>query len=350
MKFKAYLITEATKWDVPGGTFTELIPVIWFMYGINPHSKSEVELYTDLMKAGLDKYKRAFSNSSNIKTAIKHMEQFIGQTKRINQHIKSAIGTYDFLMDQHAVRRIKNVVWAGSTKGKKGKREIADIIIKYADNDILGVSLKSGAKIETKEYLKNTSMQPMMRFILGSDFDSEKEKISNNLHTNVYKHLGFDKDYYKKPGATRSLLQDIEAEDSKTYNDFYDTQLRIVQDWFMSSVTNRKYKAGFENFIRESLLGKQATDLPIIQVKSANKQYKIMSDQENLELAVDKIDIIRAERGSGKQNIHINLHLLDSPRPIKMWFEIRAGGLIKGGAHKLGNFWNLQGVRYRGII
>lgn len=355
MRLKRYLLSETTGGgkNVPGSTVTELSPVIWWEYGINPLSKNEVELY-DQIHMNLDKFKKVIG--SELEMVKKHFKKFENNNEDKIQYMWAAIGTYNFLVEQNSYKAIKKVEWTG-TKKSKGKRSNADIIFTYNDGNQVGISLKksTGKHISSSPPPdSNNSINSMMSVIAGSDWQSIKKDIASSLYQEVYKKIDMPRNMFmntlnrkKKPAVDFIDNADI---DSETYQDLYLTQLYIVKSHIANIISNDKYKKNIIKYIKEELLGMNATDVPIIALSTgtSNKDFRVKWNRELLLHYIDNATKFEAKiKPKGMKPIQtmiIDIHFNNGNKiPIKI--DIRTAS---GKSGKLKSFVDLQ-TRYYSV-
>lgn len=318
-------------------TITELVPCIAFMSKLK--YKDYADLYTKIFKV-MHKQKSVYVGSSDYEAGVKFIADMPG-SKLYQEKMDNAIAIHKYLIDLDKKKKIAQVWWTyrGKPEGVPANSP-ADIVVKFTDGELLGVSLKAGGA-NTKEPQLNTYVKPVLEF-----FEKNIEQIKKQLWKISYKELGLPADYdgAKNRPETYEVLRKLETEDPTKYNELYDKNLEYLRKKIVN-VTANEDDSKFIDFINAAIL-KKDDNVPVVIIKAVKQDWHEVTTGNDLETAVPMVvDVKGSAKGKSKQNFTIELVLKGEPNKI-MNFSIRSNKT--GVAHKLGQFFNLA-VKFNGV-
>lgn len=317
-------------------TITELAPAIAF--SMNYHPKNVDDFYSFLMTVNHDKLD-VYVNAQDRKAGIDFVSKF-SQSSKFKEKMQNAMGVLDYLYDEDKKTKIAQVIWGyrakpfGIANSHKG-----DLFIKYTNGGLLGVSLKAGSET-SKEPKLNTYVNP----VLGA-FSVNSNELRSLLWDRVYSKIaGINQQYDTSDKRnTLNVLDDLESSDATTYNRLYDESLTIIRNYLVSMFEKNHSKT--IGWIKSAVLGVN-DDVPLVVVKAFGTNYKILNDDDELNMFLPKVkDIKSYVSTSSKQDFFIEL--IANNETLKMKFAVRTNKT--GVEHKLGQFFNLA-VKFNGIV
>ena len=280
--------------------------------------------------------------SAEIKVGDAFMTQMPDSSK-FKEKLDNAIAITQYLEAMHKQKSIDNVFWSYRTKPAGVDADSpADIVVKFTDGELLGISLKAG-DATSKEPLLNSYVNPIMD-VLASERD--KTTLRNFLFEQVYSKIPgiqptYDTRKYKK--ATRDILYDFETNNRARYEQYYDAMLEIGRQNIMEVFTNDV--DDFCQYISKKVL--KVTSTPTKIVKAIGKTTKEIEDSNLLGTLMPLTKSIEAEASkTSKQQFMIHLMDKNKKRIGTMNMSIRSNQVGKN--HKLGQFFNLA-VKYNGL-
>ena len=202
-------------------TITELLPCLAFLNKIKTRNREK--FFRDCTNARI---KTCYVKSAEIKVG----EAFITQmpdSSKFKEKLDNAIAITQYLEAMHKQKSIDNVFWSYRTKPAGVDADSpADIVVKFTDGELLGISLKAG-DATSKEPLLNSYVNPIMD-VLASERD--KTTLRNFLFEQVYSKIPgiqptYDTRKYKK--ATRDILYDFETNNRARYEQYYLSLIHI---------------------------------------------------------------------------------------------------------------------------
>ena len=318
-------------------TITELLPCLAFLNKIKTRNREK--FYKDCTNARI---KTCYVKSAEIKVGDAFMTQMPDSSK-FKEKLDNAIAITQYLEAMHKQKSIDNVFWSYRTKPAGVDADSpADIVVKFTDGELLGISLKAG-DATSKEPLLNSYVNPIMD-VLASERD--KTTLRNFLFEQVYSKIPgiqptYDTRKYKK--ATRDILYDFETNNRARYEQYYDAMLEIGRQNIMEVFTNDV--DDFCQYISKKVL--KVTSTPTKIVKAIGKTTKEIEDSNLLGTLMPLTKSIEAEASkTSKQQFMIHLMDKNKTRIGTMNMSIRSNQVGKD--HKLGQFYNLA-VKYNGL-
>ena len=318
-------------------SITELFPCIAFLTKIQNQDLTTVEkFYSAVLK----------NNSSDLSCYIKndHVagKEFVDKAEtstKFNQKVNGALAVLKFIRQQDKGKPISGVYWgyrnkpSGVLPNHKG-----DIFLKFNDNSLLGVSIKSGGA-KTQEPKLNTYVNPIMEwFGKKQEFDKMKEEAFNLYYTTIpdmpqdYKKVG-SKEFYDSLGK-------FEISNKQDYDKRYDAVLEYMRTKLITLLSASDAKT--KQWLMEVVAGEQE-GVPLVVVKAIETtgEFELQEDDD-----VIKSCVVRSKKTGGlkieksttsKQNFDISLTC--NLKTTKLNFSIRSNKV--GVQHKLGQFLNL---------
>lgn len=319
-------------------TITELVPCLAFLNQIK--ERNYEQLYQKILKLPLSQ--RCYVNAADGKSGRDFIEQ-MPESSKYKEKMENAVAITKFLEDTDSDKKIKDVYWTYRAKpAGVPANSPADIVIFFTDNTILGVSLKAGGE-STKEPLLNTYVKPIFEYFDGPGTLSKK--LRSDLYDEVYKKVGIKNKLYDEPTertVTLTILEKIERDNQKKYDEAYDKGLSIIRDRTMK-LMSKDYKK-FAAYCRKQIL--KQSDVPVTIIKAVNNTYKEVKDSNRLNVLLTQANKVTAEAStSSKQNFIFCLYRGNKKLGV-MNMSVRSNQV--GVKHKLGQFFNLA-VKYNGL-
>ena len=323
-------------------SITELFPAIAFENKI-PVTLNEEQFYA--------KVQSAYDKNSNIfvgndwKAGKAFIDQAVHSSK-FKEKIQNAKGVLKYLKEQDSGKKISQVYWGYRAKPQGvSSSHPGDIFIKYNDGKMLGISLKAGGA-GTREPKLNTYVRKTI-FTAFND-PQTYEKWQKESYETFYTKVPNIPSYaeYGKPTMVQAVA-DLERNDSRYYNELYDSQLEWLRDKMID------YLSKDCNKTKQWLLSEVAhvdLNVPTVVVKAVRDKWEIVNDDDVVKECVQRSKSgcrgIKIEKSStSKQSIIITMVCND--RDTKLDFTIRTNK--SGSGHKLGQFINLA-FKFNGII
>ena len=323
-------------------TITELVPALAFM---NDFSTTKVDDLYDFIK-NLDNSKQTVYLNDRDEKAGKEFIDAMPTSSKFQVKMKNAMGVQKYLIDEHKKRPIKQVFFAYRAKPKYKNKEISskhkgDIFLLYKNGKMLGVSLKAG---------EEKSAEPKLNTYVNKIFETLNPLIINHLrnelYDKIYKPFSTDKSKYDTGAErknTKKKLSSLESNNLKKYEELYDKSLGIIRKTLIGVLTENVKNT--VDYFNEAIVGKDE-DVPLIVVKAFNDSYKILTDDDDVEVFLPRTKKITSEISkSSKQNFTIEL--IENTRS-KMGLEFAVRSNKVGDDHKLGQFFNLA-VKFNGV-
>jgi hypothetical protein len=307
MRFLDFLLEAQGSGGQAAAIRTEIPPVIWWNYKIDPNSKSEIEMF-DYIRDNIESFKVIFSKDLNkVKKAFNGK---ISDDKKI-ELIKSCKGFYRFLLDQNKRKSINKIEWVGDTKSGE-KRSRPDIKIIHSDGFVLGVSLKSGGKMTKKlpNPILNSTINSMLDSMLGGEKTSIQKEIRDDLFKNVYSKIeGIkreDLDNFSKQKKDK-FLKPFKENNPVEYENLWEMARQIVRKHILKLFNNPSYIEKIKNYIIYDWFGVDNSDVETMTVYGSQSTWRISYTLEYLMLYIDSLKKIKAKpyKDSGSVNIDL---------------------------------------------
>ena len=264
---------------------------------------------------------------------------------KFTQKVTGALAVYKFIKDQSKGKSVTSVYWgyrhkpAGVLPNHKG-----DIFLKFNDNSMIGVSIKSGGT-KTQEPKLNTYMKPIIEWF---DKTQEYEKMKKEAFEKFYAGIPGMPTDYKKVGSKEfyDALGTYEIKNRQDYDKRYDALLSYCREKITGILNENEAKT--KKWLTEVVAGEQE-GVPLVVVKAieTSGEYELQTDED-----VVKACVVRSRRTGGlkvstsptaKQNF--TLALTCDMKTTNLNFSIRSNKV--GVQHKLGQFLNLA-VKFNG--
>lgn len=324
-------------------SITELFPCIAFLTGIENQDLTTVEkFYAAVLK----------KNSPDLSCYIRNDniagKEFVDKAEtstKFKQKVTGALAVLKFINEQNKGKPVSGVYWGyrnkptGVLPNHKG-----DIFLKYNDNTLLGVSIKSGGT-KTQEPKLNTYVNPIMEwFGKKQDFDKMKEEAFNLYYKSI---PGMPQDF-KKVGSREfyDALGKYELSNKQDYEKRYDSVLEFMRTKLVNLLSASDAKT--KQWLMEVVAGEQE-GVPLVVVKAIETtgQFELQEDEDVIKSCVarsKKTGGMKVEKSpTSKQNFDISLTC--NLKTTKLNFSIRSNKV--GVQHKLGQFLNLA-VKFNG--
>ena len=286
-------------------SITELFPCIAWETNYKP--KKEQDFYDFIID-----YKKVDSLKCIHPSDLESAKEFIDKapsSSKFKEKMQNAIAITKYFEELEKDKKIKTIRW-GYRKNSKPSgvdgNHPGDVYAMFADNTVLGISLKAGGK-KTSEPKLNTYVGKMFEMMNAKkDFES----LGKDVYNKVYKKIeGISLDNHLrvwKNGRDRATLSYIKSE--------------ILRD---------------------------APDTPTVVIKAIGNEFKQVTEEDDVGVFLPVVKVIRTRKStSSKQDWFIDLQSKDSILTMKMSVRTNKGG--HNGVKKLGQF-NLA-VKYNGII
>jgi len=309
MRFLSFLIEAQGSGGQAAAIRTEIPPVIWWNYKIDPNSKNEIEMF-DYIRDNILDFKDIFLNDLN--KVKKAFNGNVSDNKKV-ELIQSSKGFYRFLLDQNKRKSIKKIKWVGDEK-VEGKRSRPDIKIIYNDGYVLGISLKAGGKMSKTlpNPVLNSSIEQMLESILGSESSSFKNEIRDDLFKNVYSKIEGMKredldDLSKNKSKKEKFLKPFRQNNIKEYENLWNTTLQIVKKHIIKLFNNNNYIEKIKNYIIHDWFGMDTSDVETMTVYGSQGTWRISYTLEYLMIYIDSINRIKSKGTGNAGGIDIDL-------------------------------------------
>ena len=323
-------------------SITELFPAIAFLNNISPDGPVE-DFYNAILRSNPSSSGSPgpYLNSNDVvkgKEIVDLSEP--GPDLKVKEKIKNAQNITKWLNDHNQKHPIVEAYWGYRAKPTGvDPSNPGDIFLRYANGQMLGVSLKAGSSA-SKEPILNTYVKPVFDFF-GKPNDYLKLKQS--LYPQ-YREAGVSElDIKTKWGSSR-LAQELgkfEKEDPKEYNRLYDINLALVKQAVINLFNSDIKKT--RKFINEQIL-KTQLKTPFIKVKATMTTAYTDSTYDQLSAGLQSAtSIVASDPGGSKQDFNITLS-----DGITLNMEFSARSNKSGFEHKLGQFENLA-VKFNAI-
>lgn len=307
MRFRKFLFEMAQKSQgQASGARTELPPVIWWNYNINPESMDKIEMY-DYLRDNLHKFKDAFAKNSDLINAQSAFKKKVKDDTKKN-YIESSIGFYKFLKSQDSRKKIKKVQWVGTLTVKKTTSR-PDIKIIYADGETLGVSLKAGKSMGKRlsSPILNSTINKMMDSILGN-WSSLQKEIRDELFKNVYSKIdGITRNDLNDKKNLKPYLKDFKENNSKEYEELWNIARQIIRKYTIKVFNDPVNLESIKNYILKKWFGTDASDVDTMTVYGAKNTWRISYTAEYVNLYIDNVNQIEAKPYQKSGSVNINL-------------------------------------------
>ena len=320
-------------------TITELVPCLMFHNNINA---------TDVNKLQQELYKikhatqKCYVDVSDSRTGQEFVEKFETSSKYVEK-MKNAIAINKFLIKTNQRKPIKTVYWTYRKKPSGiPSNSPADIVISFADGEMLGVSLKAGTS-SSKEPLLNTYINPVFEFFGGSSrVATLRKKLYNSVYSKI-ENIPSSQNYDKlEKNITIENLELLKRTDETEYNKLYDDALQIIRDALVKTLTENKTK--FLKYVKSEIL--RESNVAVILIKATGTSYEEKRDSNKLKkLLPQTISIDAKVSSSSKQNFCIELKGKQGCIG-KMNWSVRTNKVAP--LNKLGQFFNMA-VKYNGL-
>ena len=316
-------------------SITELFPALMFIHKID--SKDPQDVIERLSKLDLNK-SSVFVSKQDVTAGLDTINR-AKESKKFDEKFDNAIAIYNYLKDLNKEKKIANVWWAYRTKPVGvSKNNPGDLIVKFTDGQMLGISLKAGTK-SSKEPQLNTFVVPVMNF-----FEDSLEKLNKSLWSSVYSKIkGYTyEDFKKKSQNFKNALRDYEAKNATEYNKLYDKALIMIKDAVERDFKN---KDKFVAFVKDKILNDN--DIPVKVIKAVGKTYHEVKDKNVLDDALPTITGIDVKQAStAKQDLYVIIKQANADDVIMKW-SIRTNKPV--GSNKLHQVPNLA-VKFNGTV
>jgi hypothetical protein len=319
-------------------TITELVPSLAFM---SKKKFSNIDdLYDFISGTSLNEY-GVYVNSRDAEAGKQFIEQ-MSTSSKYKEKMENALAILDYLNDLHKQTPISQVFWGyrakppGIPASHKG-----DLFIKFKNGNMLGVSLKAGGE-KTAEPQLNTYVN---KFFDDFGYAREKKSLQELVHKNIHSKLLLPSDWESRTKKRNSIkvITEFKKKNSREYESMYDQMLEIVRDGIIKAVNLNKANA--INYIQKQVL-KKDDNVPLVVVKAFGSNYKMVTDEDDLEAFLPKIRTVKAYKSSSsKQNWFIELSASPSEK-ITMNMSVRSNKSPP--ENKISQGFNLA-IKFNGI-
>tara|TARA_R100000234_G_scaffold80485_1_gene50488 strand:- start:209 stop:1534 length:1326 start_codon:yes stop_codon:yes gene_type:complete len=323
-------------------SITELFPAIAFLNNISPDGSVE-DFYNAILRSNPSSsgapgpYLNA-TDATKGKEIVDLSEP--GPDLKVKEKIKNAQNITKWLNDHNQKHPIVEAYWGYRAKPTGvDPSNPGDIFLKYANGQMLGVSLKAGSS-SSKEPILNTYVKPVFDFF-GKP--NNYLKLKQSLYPQ-YREAGVSELDIKTKWGSSKLAQELgkfEKVDPKEYNRLYDINLSLVKQAVINLFNSDIKKT--RKFINEQIL-KTQLKTPFIKVKATMTTAYVDSTYDQLSAGLQSAtSIIASDPGGSKQDF--NIRLSDG---ITLDMEFSARSNKSGFEHKLGQFENLA-IKFNAI-
>jgi len=283
-------------------TITELAPAIAFM--ANKKFTDVHKFHKFLMESIPTGNKYGCYLNAQDKTAGHKFIQDMPSSSKFEEKMDNAIAILNYLYDLDSKSKIKQVYFAYRAKPEGiNVNHKGDLFVQFKNKTWLGVSLKAGGE-RTAEPQLNTYVNKMF-----DDYNrqQDKMKLQNAVYNEIHSKIGLPRqwaDRTNKKDSIESILT-FKENDPKTYDMLYDKMLEMCRTAVVDAVN--KNLADTKDYIVKQVL-KKDENVPLVVVKAFGRNYKMVTDEDKLELFLPKTDKITAKKStSSKQEWFIEL-------------------------------------------
>jgi hypothetical protein len=319
-------------------TITELVPCLMFHNNINATSVSKLQEELNKLK---HENQKCYVNGNDLKSGKEFVEKFETSSK-YDEKMKNAIAIYKFLCKTHKIKSIETVYWTYRAKPTGiPDNSPADIVIRFKDKELLGVSLKAG-DATSKEPLLNTYIHPILEYLKPAKILALRKKLYTSVYVKVENIPSIGSYDKSEREITYENLDLLERTDEKTYNNLYDDALGIIRDELVGVLTESKTK--FIDYVKYAIL--KESKVPVILIKATGTSYMEKKDSNRLKKLLPQISKIEVKlSATSKQNFDIVLKGRNGVLGTMEW-SVRTNKTK--GRNKLNQFSNMA-VKYNGL-
>jgi hypothetical protein len=318
-------------------TITELAPALAFMA---KRKFTTIEKFYEFLSDTKGNEYRVYVNNKDAEAGNEFIKAMPSSSK-FKEKMENAMAILDYLYEEHSKSPIHQVYWGYRAKPSNiASSHKGDIFIEYKTGNWLGVSLKAGGD-KTAEPQLNTYVNK-----LYDDFGrtSAKNKLIDKVYSEIHSKLGLPKNWQDRSQKNDSIEKIIEFKNSNktAYDEMYDEMLKIIR----SDVV---YEVGLNvkdtiDYIRKQVI-KKDENVPLVVVKAFGKKFKYVSDEDDLEIFLQKVKTIKTyESKSSKQNWFIELN--SGGEKLVMNMSIRSNQPMP--KNKIAQGFNLA-IKFNGI-
>jgi hypothetical protein len=330
-------------------SITELVPCIAFFGGRKNFDNVDT-LYQFVIGANIDRF---CLNDKDIEAGNKVIET-MKQSSKFNEKMMAGIGVLKFLKETSASKPIVDLKWAyrAKPKGVPDKHK-GDIFAYFGDQSMLGISIKAEAgKAQLPQF--NTYVNKIMDDYaeINPKRTKEKQDLIDAVNKKIYfqKPFAFDENWQTDATKKKKARADMIAY-SKTknnnYEELYDSMLGVVRDKIIATV-NANFSDS-KKWIKEYVLKETDSDVPLVVVKGANKNYSIITDEDDIGSFLPMVKSINAYASkTSKQNWHIDLIGKEGKKEKTVTLNMSIRSNKTPPDNKLVQGWNLA-VKFNGI-
>ena len=321
---------------------TELFPAIAFLNNISPSGTVD-SFFEAISQANPSKFGSPgpYLSNNDVQSGLDTIN--VSQPDvdfKVREKLKNAQNITKWLNNHNQKHPIAEVYWGYRAKPTGvDPSNPGDIFLKYANGQMLGVSLKAGSS-SSKEPILNTYVKPVFDFF-GKP--NNYLKLKQSLYPQ-YREAGVSELDIKTKWGSSKLAQELgkfEKVDPKEYNRLYDINLSLVKQAVINLFNSDIKKT--RKFINEQIL-KTQLKTPFIKVKATMTTAYVDSTYDQLSAGLQSAtSIIASDPGGSKQDF--NIRLSDG---ITLDMEFSARSNKSGFEHKLGQFENLA-IKFNAI-
>ena len=332
-------------------SITELFPCIAWETNYKP--KKEQDFYDFIID-----YKKVDSLKCIHPSDLESAKEFIDKapsSSKFKEKMQNAIAITKYFKELEKDKKIKTIRW-GYRKNSKPPgvdgNHPGDVYAMFADNTVLGISLKAGGK-KTSEPKLNTYVGKMFEMMNAKkDFESLGKDVYNKVYKKIEglsldNHLRVWKNGRDRARKDISLVLRKFSENRKTkqlYEQYYNEYLELNRMALIKLFAKDKKRT--LSYIKSEIL-RDAPDTPTVVIKAIGNEFKQVTEEDDVGVFLPVVKVIRTRKSpSSKQDWFIDLQSKDSILTMKMSVRTNKGG--HNGVKKLGQF-NLA-VKYNGII
>jgi hypothetical protein len=318
--YKNYLIKIIYK-PLSGGmsettlnsTITELAPALAFMA---KKRFTDVKKFHEFLVETISTGNRygCYLNEQDKRAGHKFIEDMPTSSK-FDEKMGNAMAILKYLYNLNSKSKIKQVYFAYRAKPANiNPNHKGDLFVQFVNGKWLGVSLKAGGE-KTAEPQLNTYVNKLF-----DDYgrQGDKTKLINKVHKEIHSKLGLNSNWADRANKKDSIetIIDYKQSNPKMYEEMYDKMLEICRTSVVNAV-NKNIK-DTKDYITKQVL-KKDENVPLVVVKAFGKEYKMVTDEDQLETFLPTADKIVARKSTGsKQEWFIDLKNKTEKLTMKM--------------------------------
>lgn len=314
---------------------TETFPIMSFYLGYKPINVDEFHQY---LVNHHDKISKMDCFLKIDRAKVYETLTKAPESSKYQEKMQNAMAITRYIYKLNDKKKISKIYWGQRKKPWNiNSKHQGDIFIKYHDQSLVGISIKTGST-KTKEPILNTYVKPLYEKLgIISELEVLKDKIMRDI-------------YYKIPNYSQNsidnCLLDLNSNNPILYNLLYDKLLETTRNHIIQQINNIDTKIITTYIITEII--RNFNDANTIIIKAVDNSIIELNYMTKLESFLQKnsLKIIARVCPNSKQNWYIDLLTRNEKLVINM--SIRTNKSGDASKKKLGQGYNLA-VKYNGL-